>query len=555
MANWHKLARWDKPFAAPRASSAAASNAQTSYDRIPVQYSTETIKGTHWTHPSAHHAPHRRWAARERERVQQHIARAEMLARGRDLNALSPLQKLVRSLLLQCLGEYRDAGQFPHNRDFAKRTPYFIDARGVRCAMAHLLEVGGEHELVQRIARERNNATIAQLADEPRLLAWLAAAGLTVQEAAAIQPFYCAEPSDCFCSAGLFAPLNFSSVPRASLPRISSVVRGEVVAADPLRQTVVVREIYGNCGALRLGDTVITQPSFDAVSFRAHGIGQQVLAGISLDSEGHIRSQLYAVGVNPDDTVSCPSITRITLTPTTQQVTAATLAGALQCQSVLEALDPRWAGRYGPFCEAGAMPTDASADPRDGWVVGDVTDPARCMVDPRPDVMLADTNAGIDGAVQTDAASDSWRAGDVPNRSLWDDGPPMDVVLTDVASMQMPPTTDCTCSTVPFTSPPISSFAVLTAVLSALSMRARMRARVRSINKASHRVISEPLSSHTHSSFAVSSTSGPLAVVSAMSRCLGCREERTAQKNLNVQCLISCVDVHLACDQEPLRQR
>ena len=63
--------------------------------------------------------------------------------------------------------------------DFAEPMPYFVDAKGVRCAMAHLLEAGGERELVQRIARERNNAFVRDLADESRLLAWLAAAGLT----------------------------------------------------------------------------------------------------------------------------------------------------------------------------------------------------------------------------------------------------------------------------------------------------------------------------------------------------------------------------------------
>ena len=44
--------------------------------------------------------------------------------------------------------------------------------------MAHLLELGGEGALVERIARERNHARVRELVDEPRLLAWLEAAGL-----------------------------------------------------------------------------------------------------------------------------------------------------------------------------------------------------------------------------------------------------------------------------------------------------------------------------------------------------------------------------------------
>jgi hypothetical protein len=42
--------------------------------------------------------------------------------------------------------------------------PYFIDARGVRCAMAQLIELAGGAALVHRIARTRNNAYVRELA-------------------------------------------------------------------------------------------------------------------------------------------------------------------------------------------------------------------------------------------------------------------------------------------------------------------------------------------------------------------------------------------------------
>jgi MYXO-CTERM domain-containing protein len=106
----------------------------------------------------------------------------------------------VRRLLLAELGRYRRWGQFPCNPLFQELTPFFIDAQGTRCAVAHLLELGGEGELVQRIARERNNARVAELGDEPRLRAWLDAAGLTLDEAALIQPSYCEKPdTGCVC--------------------------------------------------------------------------------------------------------------------------------------------------------------------------------------------------------------------------------------------------------------------------------------------------------------------------------------------------------------------
>ncbi|HEY3497650.1 MAG TPA: hypothetical protein VGK73_23290 [Polyangiaceae bacterium] len=105
----------------------------------------------------------------------------------------------MRSLLLTELARYRRRGRFPVNPDFEEPTPYFVDAQGTRCAMAHLLELGGEAALVRRIATTRNNARVRELADERRLLAWLDAAGISVAEAALIQPTYCHWRTECVC--------------------------------------------------------------------------------------------------------------------------------------------------------------------------------------------------------------------------------------------------------------------------------------------------------------------------------------------------------------------
>lgn len=137
---------------------------------------------------------------RERERVKRHILGAELEARSRELDGLTAEQRTVRALLLEELSLYREAGVFPANPDFDVPMPYFIDARGVRCAMAHLMEIGGAAELVQEIARTRNNAFVAELAADPRVVAWLDAAGLSPEEAARIQPTYCpAKANSCVC--------------------------------------------------------------------------------------------------------------------------------------------------------------------------------------------------------------------------------------------------------------------------------------------------------------------------------------------------------------------
>lgn len=143
------------------------------------------------------------WSAvvRERRRVQRHLIGAERMAHGSRVR-LDPLTALNRALLLDELRRYRRAGRFPLNHAFRGRlVPEFIDPHGTRCAMAHLLEISGQGELVQHIARTENNARVRRLARLPELRAWLLAAGLSVDEAARIQPAYCSvtQAEACFC--------------------------------------------------------------------------------------------------------------------------------------------------------------------------------------------------------------------------------------------------------------------------------------------------------------------------------------------------------------------
>jgi hypothetical protein len=104
---------------------------------------------------------------------------------------LTPSQRAARATLIGWLREYRDAGRFPRNDRFSGRAiPYFRDDHGALCAMAYLIERSGRPDLVDRIARTRNNALIAELANDPALRAWLDSVGLHVTEAARIQPTY-----------------------------------------------------------------------------------------------------------------------------------------------------------------------------------------------------------------------------------------------------------------------------------------------------------------------------------------------------------------------------
>ena len=126
--------------------------------------------------------------------------------------------------------------------------PYFIDEDGTRCAMAHLLEVGGQHDLVSKIAQMRNHATVFELADDHDLVVWLAAAGISLNEAARIQPSYCLEtPAErCFCNGLMSHEIGEGTV----------VTAGSLSANPPVAAVVRVDRWNGSGSDLQPGDQV-----------------------------------------------------------------------------------------------------------------------------------------------------------------------------------------------------------------------------------------------------------------------------------------------------------
>jgi hypothetical protein len=133
--------------------------------------------------------------AREVARIRHHLEGAEAQLLSRDISGFTPARRVARARMVAALRAYRERGLFPHNhRILDVRTPVFIDEHGTRCAMAWLIERSGGAALVARIARTRNLARIRDLAGDPDLAAWLDRNGLTVAEAARIQPEYGGTP-------------------------------------------------------------------------------------------------------------------------------------------------------------------------------------------------------------------------------------------------------------------------------------------------------------------------------------------------------------------------
>lgn len=132
--------------------------------------------------------PHGR--SSEQDRVTTHLTRA-LEAMAEDAPAgLTADQKAARVETITWLGEYRDAGRFPHNHVTSGRTPVFVDPHGTPCAVGYLLLRSGESELVEDIVRTDNLIRVRDLEGDPRLGAWLEARGITLEEAATIQPAY-----------------------------------------------------------------------------------------------------------------------------------------------------------------------------------------------------------------------------------------------------------------------------------------------------------------------------------------------------------------------------
>jgi len=112
------------------------------------------------------------------------------LARA-DTAHLDDAQRMKRAHHIEVLRAYAREGRFPLNEGHADtETPIFVDDHDTPCAMGHLIAESGEGALVDEIRATRNLAYVAELADDPRLHAWLDENGLTLREAGRIQPAY-----------------------------------------------------------------------------------------------------------------------------------------------------------------------------------------------------------------------------------------------------------------------------------------------------------------------------------------------------------------------------
>ncbi|MFK7756281.1 MAG: T9SS type A sorting domain-containing protein [Flavobacteriales bacterium] len=125
----------------------------------------------------------------EDERIKHHLNLVIGYLHENESENFNESQILNRRSLLNELSGYAEAQVFPMNLYHSERTPYFIDYRGVHCAVGYLILKSGNGELAQQISKEHNYNYINDIKTEG-LTQWAEEFGFTVDELKWIQPGY-----------------------------------------------------------------------------------------------------------------------------------------------------------------------------------------------------------------------------------------------------------------------------------------------------------------------------------------------------------------------------
>lgn len=130
----------------------------------------------------------------ENLRIETHLEYAELMLRKNTPFYLNKTAKIKRDRIIKNLRAYRTAGIFPKNHDFKdQRRPCFIDRNGNICAVGYLVEKTAGRDLAESINRDFQYSNISEM-NSTALSAWLKENGLSLEEAAIIQPSYDWEP-------------------------------------------------------------------------------------------------------------------------------------------------------------------------------------------------------------------------------------------------------------------------------------------------------------------------------------------------------------------------
>ncbi|NQY09523.1 MAG: T9SS type A sorting domain-containing protein [Flavobacteriales bacterium] len=125
------------------------------------------------------------------DRIQFHLRTVRTYLINNTPEGFSKESLTIRNTLLGELRCYAERKIFPTNNCHSNRQPYFIDSKGVHCAVGYLIAASGNEKLAQRISNEHNYDYIENITTSG-LLQWAAVSGFTVEELKLIQPNYAA---------------------------------------------------------------------------------------------------------------------------------------------------------------------------------------------------------------------------------------------------------------------------------------------------------------------------------------------------------------------------
>ncbi|UKN02100.1 T9SS type A sorting domain-containing protein [Paracrocinitomix mangrovi] len=125
----------------------------------------------------------------EEERIAKHLELVIIDLQNTVHHEISPDAFEKRQALLNQLKKYANAKEFPQNTQHSERRPYFIDYKGVHCAVGYLMQQSGHENLALKISKDYNFDYIEDIQSEG-MLNWAESHGFEVKELKWIQPGY-----------------------------------------------------------------------------------------------------------------------------------------------------------------------------------------------------------------------------------------------------------------------------------------------------------------------------------------------------------------------------
>lgn len=123
------------------------------------------------------------------DRIAYHLTQVEAYLRNNQPKGISSSALKNRLELLDQLKTYASRKVFPQNIYHKERTPYFIDHRGVHCAVGYLIKVSGHADLAEQIKQEQNYDYLRNI-KTPGVSEWAKEYGFSFKELEWIQPGY-----------------------------------------------------------------------------------------------------------------------------------------------------------------------------------------------------------------------------------------------------------------------------------------------------------------------------------------------------------------------------